>query len=113
MDEKTDRNPPVLEYQPQSERAAQSFGMWVRWLNSGDDSFLACTALLLACIAWAIRVLTWLAGGQDEFACAGLASAAISVLLALGGLVEPRTSKTFPLVSLAMDGIYGIGIVIR
>jgi hypothetical protein len=110
LEEKKDRNPPVLEYQPTTERTTQSLRMWIRWLNSGEDSFLACTALLLACLAWAIQILSWILGAGGTFACAGFAGAVFSALLALGGLIESRTSKTFSLVSLAMDGIYGIGM---
>lgn len=110
LEEKKDGKPPVLEYQPTSERTTQSLRMWVRWLNSGEDSFLACCALLLACIAWAVQILSWVLGAGGTFACAGFVGAALSAVLALGGLIEPRTSKTFSLVSLAMDGVYGIGM---
>jgi hypothetical protein len=110
VEEKKDGKPPVLEYQPTSERTRQSLRLWMRWLNSGEDSFLACSALLLACLAWAVQILSWMLGAGGTFACAGFAGAALSAVLALGGLVEPRTSKTFSLVSLAMDGIYGIGM---
>jgi hypothetical protein len=110
LEEKKDRNPPVLEYQPTSERTTQSLRMWIRWVNSGEDSFLACTALLLACMAWAVEIVAWLCGAGGTFACSGFAAAVFSALLALGGLIEPRTSKTFSLLSLAMDGIYGIGM---
>jgi hypothetical protein len=80
-------------------------------LNKEEDSFLGCSALLFAVLVWVLGISGFiLDAGMAN--CGSVLLAAISVVLSLAGLLERQTSKTFPLVSLGLNGVYGVVLVV-
>jgi hypothetical protein len=104
-------HPPILNYRssPVEDPAKIS---WLRRLNRGEDSFLGCSALFFAVLVWAVAIFAFTLGG-GFFNCLNISLAGVSTLLSLAGLLESATSKTFPLVSLLLNVIFGISMAIK
>lgn len=101
--------PPVLDYRSAGSRGPTKTG-WLRRLNRGEDSFLACSALFFAVLVWAVAILG-LVSGAGIVNCLNVSLVLLSVVLGLAGLLESATSKTFPLASLALNGAYVLWVV--
>jgi hypothetical protein len=103
--------PPLLNYQSPIARPRWSGWNWLRRLNAGEDSFLACSALLFAVLCWATSLLGWLLGAGAFTACGGVLLMVVSVALALLSFFERQTSRTFALVSLMLGALYAAALV--
>jgi hypothetical protein len=95
----------VLNYHAPTPRA-RVLRNWIRRLDLGEDSFLACCALLCATIPWALTLVVAVSGGgRGIAACGSVPLCAVSCILSTLALLERRTSKTFPLISFALSGV--------
>jgi hypothetical protein len=106
-----DPPPPILNY-----RSAPAGGppklSWLRRINRGEDSFLACSALFFATMGWLATILG-MAYGAGALSCLNILLMGISFFLCLIALIESKTSKKFPLVGLLMNMAFGILIIFR
>jgi hypothetical protein len=108
--EDPDPEPPVLDYRGSTPRDDRPAFRWVRYINDGEDTFVACAALLFAVLTWATVIIGRAVGAAGLETCLSLPVAGLSTVLSLGCLLERRTSKTFPLVSLGLNVVFGIWI---
>ena len=102
--------PPILDYRSGSSSKGRTVGLLWR-LNRGEDSFLACSALLFAVLAWAIALFVFAAAGMF-FNPLSLVVLPLSVILCILALLQLGASKTFPLVGLALNGLFLLCIII-
>ncbi|HEY7116577.1 MAG TPA: hypothetical protein VH475_08325 [Tepidisphaeraceae bacterium] len=103
--------PRLLDYESPIPRGSRRRSGWLRRLNSGEDTFLASSALLFALLCWAISGFGWALGAPGLSFCASVALLAISFVLALASFFEEaRTSRTFAVISLMLCAGYVVAL---
>ena len=100
---------PILEYERPPAPEPESIP---RRLLRGEDTFLGSSALLFAILTWASAAVS-LWAGEGAFVCGSFLLCMLSALLAVAGLLEKGSSRTFPLVSLGMNGLFLLFLFVR
>ncbi len=97
---------PILNYQGVDGDRPRILRGLLHRINRGEDTFLACSALLFAVLAWVFAIVGMLTSAAAVGALAATLLFVFSALLGIGGMFERHTSKTFPLLALALDGAF-------
>ena len=111
MEIRVDEQKPILNYRSPDVPKGQVHGLFWR-LNRGEDSFLACSALLFAVLVWAIAIFAFAAAGIF-FNPLSLVLLPLSAVLCILALLQFGVSKTFPLAGLALNGLFLLCILVR
>ena len=105
-----DPEPPILNYRSAPTTDGPAKTSWLKRINRGEDSFLACSGLFFALTGWATTILG-VAYDAGPFSCLCVSVIGVSVVLCLAAFLESGTSKTFPLVGLLVNFAFGIWIL--